>query len=245
MATKIGDMQSIATGGWWITDGGGIDPPSGGTITATDLTGDPSIGLSVVIADTGATSTNTIYTANTASWTPVLSASRTGNGTETIALSVGTYAVWNVEDNGQGATISNVVFAAVSETSADANRTASRQRIRDRLAHAAYRVAYRRGVVVTITYKDATTVDVYATLDPASNTIGLRGGATDESRRVFYVPRQSGFEPTSAIASGATVTYASVTWPVESYDMDAEDETYSSIFVFNCGRNSSEVCYAD
>jgi len=212
------------------------------TITVTDLTGDPVVGISVTISGSDPISTNSIYATNVATSNQVLVGSSTGDGTEQIELVAGTYNVWVLSSTPTASNISNIVTRGVSNTVADADRTARRTYMRDQTAKAAYDVYYRLGVIMTVTPKGGDAVDVYGGLDPADRITTVRGGTTDLDQRTFYIPRQPNFEPTEKFGVGSLITYGDVNYLIDSYQMNAEDETWSSLFTFSCSRHTFELC---
>ena len=102
-------------------------------------------------------------------------------------------------------------------------------------------VAKQLGAALTVTLRSGTTISVYG-LPQDSRVTGslIPGVSTDERTYVFTVPKQTGFPPTSDNWHiGATVTYNSLVWPVESVDSDS----VNSHFKIACRTHGLEAPY--
>ncbi len=115
----------------------------------------------------------------------------------------------------------------------------NRQRIRDRTALAAYRVARRVGVQIDFRNPgDAGWTTVWGYVNGNGRTLALREGQTDTKDLTVIVPRQTSFPPTDFLP-GAKIRYPSSTgtqYEIDEAEGDNEDILQSSTFTLTCGR---------
>jgi hypothetical protein len=120
---------------------------------------------------------------------------------------------------------------------------AFRDRVRDRAARAATRIASRKGTECDFINPGVAAVTLKCFIDENSQEAGLRGGVTDRFKYTFVVPRQTGFPPV-AVAPGATIRYPKTTGTEYQIDLmtpDNEDLLMAATFRLDCGRFGETV----
>lgn len=119
----------------------------------------------------------------------------------------------------------------------------NRNRIRDRAAAAALRIARRAGIQCEFRNPAASIITVYGFIEESTQSAGLRGGDTDDFRYVFVIPRQTNFPP-AAFSPGAQIRYpvSTGTWyQIDDVEPDNEDILQASTWRLRCGRYGDTV----
>lgn len=115
-----------------------------------------------------------------------------------------------------------------------------RDDIRDGAAKAAFDICRDLGVQATYTplATGGSAVNVYCMPDDESTTEGnALEITTEQTAKRFFVPKQTGFPPTNGVRTKAKFEAESVTYFVESMDMDALRAGY----VLTCTRDHAAL----
>jgi len=212
---------------------GGDVAPTAATLTVQDDQDGNSATATITGSSQGSTS-NRVYTAlrGVGDWT--LSATITGNGSDTLTLTPGEYMAITVPYEGA------VVGLASGPSYFHVSTTRSRmERIRDRMAQVVLRQAEKSLYGLSVEYYEypgATPVTIKGILDPDQFRTSFMGqGVTDLRTFTITVPRQTGFPPTR-FKTGHLIGRDSVKYSIDDVEFDAEEESKSPAFRFQCSR---------